>query len=105
MRNAFDNNPADFDAFRKPVTGFANPNFETAFFYFNSADNIEVLIKMLDQGNVNPQGQPTIALLYGSATPLRIEITVTDTTNGAVKNYSNAVFLQQGTSDFTAFVK
>ena len=105
MRNAFDNNPADFDAFRKPVTGFANPNFETAFFFFNSPDNIEVLIKMLDQGNVNPQGQPTIALLYGSATPLRIEITVTDTTNGAVKNYANAVFLQQGTSDFTAFVK
>jgi hypothetical protein len=105
FRNGFDNNPVDFDANHKKVTGFANPNFETAFFFFNSPDNLEILVKMLDQGNVNAQGQPTIAVLFGSATPLRIELTITDTLKGTIKTYSNNVYAQQGATDFTAFVK
>jgi len=105
VRGAFDNLPADKTALRKPVTGFANPSFETAFFYFNNPDNIEILLKMLDQGNTNSQGQPTIAVLFGSATPLRVELTITDTANGAVRTYLSPFGSQQGSSDFTAFIK
>lgn len=105
FRNVFDNQPANANALRKPVTGFANPNFETAFFYFNSQDNIEILLKMLDQGNTNGSGQPTIAVLFGSATPLRVELTITDTQNGAVKTYVSPFNTQRGGTDFTAFVK
>jgi hypothetical protein len=105
FRSVFDNQPANANALRKPVTGFANPNFETAFFYFNSPDNIEILLKMLDQGNTNGSGQPTIAVLFGSATPLRVELTITDTQSGAVKTYLSPFNSQRGGTDFTAFVK
>ncbi len=104
-RGAFDNNAADTDANVKSVTGFASPTFETAFFYFGNPNNIEMLLKMLDQGNTNGAGQPTIAVLFGSATPLRIELTITDTTTGTVKQYTSAFNTQAGQTDFTAFVK
>lgn len=105
FRNGFDNAPADSFALRKPVTGFANPNFETVFFYFNSVDNIEIMLKMLDQGNVNGAGQPTIAVLFGSATPLRTEVTITDTLTGVIRTYISQFGFQQGATDFTAFIK
>jgi hypothetical protein len=104
-RGAFDNNAADTPASVKSVTGFATANFETGFFYFNSASNIEMLIKILDQGNTDSQGHPTIAILYGLATPLRVEVTVTDSTNGTSKKYTSAFGTMAGATDFTAFVK
>lgn len=105
FRNAFNNQPANADALRKPVTGFANSNFETAFFYFNNPDNIEVLVKVLDQGNTNPAGEPTIAVLFGSATPLRVELSITDTQTGTVKTYLSPFNSHKGGTDFRAFVK
>jgi hypothetical protein len=105
FRGAFDNAPADTDASLKPVTGFADPSYETAFFYFNSSNNIEMLLKMLDQGNTDSSGHPTIAVLFGSATPLRTELTITDTKTGLVKKYTSQFGSQAGTTDFTAFVK
>lgn len=105
FRLGFDNAPADTVANRKPVTGFANPAFETEFFYFNNPDNVEILLKMLDQGNTNGAGQPTIAVLLGSATPLRVEVTITDTVTGASRTYVSNFGSQQGATDFTAFVK
>jgi hypothetical protein len=105
FRGAFDNQPANTNANVKQVTGFANPAFETAFFFFNDPNNIEMLIKVLDQGNTNAQGQRTIAILFGSATPLRLEIEVTDTTNGAVKRYTSEFNQMKGTTDFNAFVR
>lgn len=104
-RGGFDNFPADTNALRKPVTGFASPSFETSFFYFNSVNNIEILLKMLDQGNTDSQGHPTIAVLFGSATPLRVELTITDTTNQATRTYVSPFNSGQGGADFTAFVK
>lgn len=104
-RGTFDHAPADRDALVKSVTGFASPNFETAFFYFNSENNIEMLVKLLDQGNVDSQNRPTIAVLFGSATPLRVELTITDTKTGATKNYVSEFPKMQGATDFTAFVK
>lgn len=104
-RGAFDNNPADTDAQVKSVTGFANSSFETAFFYFNNSSNIEMMIKILDQGDKNSAGQPTIDVLFGSATPLRIELTITDTKSSIVKNYTSVFGSQAGGTDFSAFVK
>jgi hypothetical protein len=104
-RAAFDNAGADSTARVKPVTGFANAAYETAFFYFNDANNIEMMVKLLDQGNTDSFGRRTIALLYGSATPLRVEITVTDTATGASKQYTSEFGGQKGQTDFTAFVK
>jgi V8-like Glu-specific endopeptidase len=104
-RAGFDNNPPDTNAQVKSVSGFSNPGFETGFFFFNSESNIEMLVKILDQGNTNNQGQPTIAVLYGSATPLAIELTITDTKNGASKTYRSNFGAMSGGTDFTAFVK
>lgn len=104
-RNGGDNGAADTDAFVKTVTGFASVNNETSFFYFYGANNIELLLKMLDQGNTNSSGQPTIAVLFGSATPLRFELTITDTQTSAVKRYTSQYASQVGQTDFSAFVK
>lgn len=104
-RGAFDNGAANLDAAVKAVTGFADPGFETAFFFFNSPANIEMLVKILDQGNTDAQGRPTIAVLFGSATPLRIELEITDTQNGAVKRYQSEFGQSRGAADFTAFLK
>ena len=104
-RAGFDNNAADTSASVKAVTGFSTTDFETGFFYFNSAANIEFLIKILDQGNTNGSGQRTIAILTGLSTPLRVEVTVTDSTNGVQKKYNAGFATQAGVTDFTAFVK
>lgn len=104
-RNGFDDQPVDTNALVKPVTGFANPSFETVFFYLNDQSNIEVLLKMLDQGNQDSQGRPTLAVLFGTATPLRIQITITDTKNGQQKVYTSSFTSMQGGTDFAAFVK
>ncbi len=104
-RSTFNEGPADRTAFRKPVTGFASSNYETAFFYFNSVNNIEILLKMLDQGNENSSGQPTIAVLTGVATPLHVEVVLTDTTTGASRTYTSAYQSMAGKTDFHAFVK
>ncbi|HEX8171781.1 MAG TPA: hypothetical protein VF824_14685 [Thermoanaerobaculia bacterium] len=102
-RGGFDNNAADTAASVKSVSGFAGADSETAFFFFNSASNIEMLIKLLDQGATDAQGNRTVAVLYGLATPLRVEVTITDTTNGTQKKYSSAFGTQAGVTDFTAF--
>lgn len=104
-RGTFDNGAANQNALVKTVTGFADPNFETAFFFFNSPNNIEMLVKLLDQGNTDTSGRPTIAVLFGSATPLRIELQITDTQTGAMKNYLSEFGQSRGGADFTAFVK
>ncbi|HEX7809436.1 MAG TPA: hypothetical protein VF608_11940 [Thermoanaerobaculia bacterium] len=104
-RSAFDNNAVDSNAQVKSVTGFASGTNDTVFFYFNSESNIELMLKMLDQGNTNSGGQQTMAVLYGIATPLRVELTITDTKNGAVKTYVTDFGKMTGGTDFTAFLK
>jgi hypothetical protein len=104
-RNGFDSGVVDATASVKSVTGFSSSNFETSFFYFNDENNIELMVKMLDQGNTNASGQPTIALLYGSATPLGTELTVVDSLTGVTKTYNTAFNAMRGQTDFSAFVK
>ena len=104
-RGGFDNSPADSTANVKSVTGFANSTFETAFFYFNNDSNIEMIVKILDQGNKNSQGQPTIDVLTGSATPLRAEVTIVDTLKNVTKTYTSNFGAQDGKTEFSAFLK
>jgi hypothetical protein len=105
-RGVFDNNAVDTQAQVKSVIGFADPSYETAFFYFNSSNNIEMMVKILDQGNVDAQNHPTIAVLYGTATPLRVEVTIRDTkSGGATRTWTTEFGKMQGTTDFTAFLK
>ncbi len=102
-RAAFDNAAPDTLASVKPVSNFGSATYESAFFFFNDPNNIEILLKILDQGNTDNQGQPTIAVLFGSATPLGTEISITDTTTGAIKTYRSDFGKMQGTTDFAAF--
>ncbi|MGN6184734.1 MAG: trypsin-like peptidase domain-containing protein [Thermoanaerobaculia bacterium] len=104
-RNAFDNLAVNTIANLKPVQGFATPGSETAFFYFGNAANIEMMVKILDQGNTNSAGQATIAVLFGTATPLRIELSVQDLTRNVTRTYTSEFGQMRGVTDFTAFVK
>lgn len=104
-RNAFDDAPADSIANRKDVTGFASPEFETEFFYLFASTNIEVIVKMMDAGGRNAAEQLVIAVLTGTATPLRVEVTITDTLTGAQRTYVSPFGSQRGVTDFTAFIK
>ncbi|HEY6323228.1 MAG TPA: hypothetical protein VJA16_16920 [Thermoanaerobaculia bacterium] len=54
----------------------------TLAFSFGDPANIELLVKLLDFGDV-------VKLFYGELTDLHFQITVTDTAHGTVKIYSN----------------
>jgi hypothetical protein len=54
----------------------------TLAFSFGDPANIELLVKLLDFGDV-------VKLFYGELTDLHFQITVTDTAHGTVKTYSN----------------
>lgn len=102
-RGAFDAGDVDTDAHVKSVRGFADTHFQTVFFTFNSQANIEVMVKMLDQGNTDAEGNPTVAVLIGTATPLAVEVTITDTKTGATRIYSSAFGSMRGAVDWAAF--
>lgn len=55
---------------------------EAGFFYFYDKTNFELMIKILDFGDV-------IKVFYGQLTNLQFNLTVTDTKTGAVKSYTN----------------
>ncbi|MFN2442934.1 MAG: hypothetical protein ABR517_09640 [Thermoanaerobaculia bacterium] len=105
-RNRFDNGPVDTRAFSRTTSGgFADTHYETSFFYFNSPNNVEVVVKMLDEG-ARSGGVDRIPLLTGIATLFRIEVTVTDTSSqGTTKTYTSEFGAQAGTADWTTFVK
>jgi lysyl endopeptidase len=63
--------------------GLAIPSTDTTgFFYFTDPSNYELIIKILDFGNV-------VKVFYGELTNLQFTITVTDTRTGTVKTYKN----------------
>jgi lysyl endopeptidase len=64
-------------------TGRAVPATDsTGFFYFYDASNYELIVKVLDFGDV-------IKVFYGQLTDLGFTLTVTDTRTGEVRNYQN----------------
>jgi len=78
--------------------------YESALFYLDDPTNAEVMVKMLDQGT-DAQGHPVVAVLYGTATPLKIEIGVRDNAVGITKTYRIPLGQMQGGADFAAFLK
>ncbi len=104
-RNGFDDGPVNTQALAKVTAAFAESNYATSFFYFNNPNNVEVMVKLLDQGN-HLGSIPTIAVITGVATPLRVEVSVTDTSSsGATKTYISEYGTQAGVTDFTAFFR
>jgi len=67
----------------------------TLAFSFGDPANIELLVKLLDFGDV-------VKLFYGELTDLHFQITVTDTAHGTVKTYANTPG-DCGAIDETAF--
>jgi hypothetical protein len=104
-RDRFDNFAAQTDARVTRVPALSSATLDTMLFYLDEAQNIEVLVKLFDRGNRDATGRPTIAVLYGVATPLRAEIIVTDTFTNITRRYISAYGESRGGSDFTAFVK
>jgi hypothetical protein len=55
----------------------------SGFFYFDDPNNVELIVKVLDFGNV-------VKVFYGQLTNLRFTLTVTDTVTAQTKTYRNS---------------
>jgi hypothetical protein len=95
--NHFASPQYNIDALVKPVTGFASAQSETAFFHFGDANNIELMVKLLNAGNSG------IAVLYGVATPFELWLTITDTRSGAIQTYHTARDAMTGQTQWGVF--
>ena len=76
-----------------PLTG------DTGEFWFFSANNIELVVKVVDGRTFNNH----YWVFYGALSDVAYTITVTDSTNGAVKTYSNPQGHLASNADITAF--
>ena len=72
---------------------------DTGYFWFFSANNIELVIKVVDGRPVNGK----FWVFYGALTNVQYTITITDTLTGAVKVYFNPQDTQASASDTSAF--
>ncbi|MEO8432675.1 MAG: hypothetical protein ABI592_14275 [Acidobacteriota bacterium] len=72
---------------------------DTGEFWFFSANNIELVIKVVDGRAFNDK----FWVFYGALSDVEYTITVTDTTNGAVKTYTNPSGNLASVADVTAF--
>jgi hypothetical protein len=84
--------------------GLQGTIYETALFYLDDPTNAEVMVKMLDQGT-DSLGRRVVAVLYGTATPLKLEIDVRDNSTTVTKVYRIPLGQMQGGADFAAFLK
>lgn len=86
----------DFDGVTH--TGKAVPQTaDTGAFWYFSADNLELMIKVLDGRQINGK----FWVFYGSLSDVEFDITVRDTQTGVVKTYHNnrATFASRGDID------
>ena len=72
---------------------------DTGYFWFFSANNIELVIKVLDGRAVNGK----FWVFYGALSNVQYTITITDTVTGTVKKYFNPQDTQASVSDTSAF--
>jgi photosystem II stability/assembly factor-like uncharacterized protein len=68
-------------------------------FWFFSADNVDLVVKVLDGRDVNGR----FWVFYGSLTDVQFTLTVTDTQTGAVKTYFNPQGTLASVADTNAF--
>ncbi len=71
----------------------------TGSFWFLAADNYELTVKIIDGTTVNGH----FWVFYGDMTNFEFTLTVTDTTNGAVKTYQNTAGTIATVADTSAF--
>ncbi|HKV11611.1 MAG TPA: ELWxxDGT repeat protein [Thermoanaerobaculia bacterium] len=88
----FDGNTGDGKAV--PLTGG-----DTGYFWFFGADNVEVVLKVLDGRGVNGK----FWVFYGALSSVEYTLTVTDTETGAVKTYTNPAGRLGSVADTGAF--
>ncbi|HEX5134136.1 MAG TPA: hypothetical protein VFW81_01985, partial [Thermoanaerobaculia bacterium] len=72
---------------------------DTGYFWFFSAGNIELVIKVVDGRPVNGHHW----VFYGGLTDVEIAITVTDTVTGAIRNYFKPAGALASEADTAAF--
>ncbi|HVT57175.1 MAG TPA: fibronectin type III domain-containing protein [Thermoanaerobaculia bacterium] len=72
---------------------------QSGLFWFFSADNIELVVKVLDGRPVNGR----FWLFYGALSDVRYDLRITDTATGAVRTYHNAAGNLCGLGDTSAF--
>ena len=72
---------------------------DTGEFWFLSANNIELVLKVVDGTTFNGH----FWVFYGALSDLEYTITVTDTTTGAVKTYHNPLGTTASVADVNAF--
>jgi hypothetical protein len=72
---------------------------QTGYFWFFSADALELAVKIIDGRSLNGK----FWVFYGALSDVEYTITVTDTSNGAVKTYHNAPGNICGKADTSAF--
>ncbi len=72
---------------------------DTGSFWFSSNDNLELVVRVLDQRAVDGH----FWVLYGALSDFQYQITITDTKTGAQKVYANPAGRLAGGTDRTAF--
>ncbi|MDQ2869916.1 MAG: PKD domain-containing protein [Acidobacteriota bacterium] len=72
---------------------------DTGEFWFLSANNIELMLKVVDGTSFNGH----FWVFYGALSDLEYTITVTDTTTGTVKTYHNPLHTTASVADVNAF--
>ncbi len=72
---------------------------DTGYFWFFRADNVELILKVLDGRPVNDHWW----VFYGALSNVQYQITVTDTLTGAVKTYLNPSGNLASVADISAF--
>ncbi len=88
----------DADALVKKVSNFSSPgSYETALFYFNDPNNIEVTVKLLSQADGKVQ------VYFGASTDLQLWVTVRDWLKGISREYHKAVISLCGEVDRETF--
>jgi hypothetical protein len=86
--------PSDQTASATPIAS------DSGAFTFFSANNIEILVKVVNGNAFNGR----YWVFIGSASNVQYTVTVTDTSNGVVKTYFNPQFTLASYSDTNAFV-
>ncbi|HVE66604.1 MAG TPA: PPC domain-containing protein [Thermoanaerobaculia bacterium] len=72
---------------------------DTGYFWFFSANNVEIVLKVVDGRAFNN----FFWVFFGALSDVQYTITVTDTQTGAVRNYSNPQGRLASVADVTAF--
>ena len=93
---------ADWDVPEQGTSGHATAvqiTADAAYFWFFTANNVEVIVKVVDGRSFNGK----FWVFYGSLSDVHYTLTVRDTVTGAVRTYVNEEHQTTSVSDTAAF--